>query len=163
MADLDPEIIAELSRFPVLEGIDPKYLAKMAELSRVRRYDPGDTIIREGDWDNWIYFLINGRVAVKKESEEVAVLSRAGDLFGEMRIMDGAIRCCSVSALEETTALAIDVSRMDKITGNDRVAFGCVMYKVFALLLAHRLRQSDDELVRLKRENEDLKKQLAAK
>jgi len=151
------ETIKELAKFPVLEGIDHKYLAKMAELSKVRRYDKDQTIIKEGQTDNWIYFLLDGKVQVLKNNEEIATFTHQGDLFGEMRVMDGTHRSATIIAMSDTTCLAVDASLIDKMTGNDKVAFGGIMYKVFALLLAHRLRQSDAELVRLKAENAELK------
>lgn len=61
-------------------------------------YDPGEVLIKEAQYDNWIYFLMSGKVGIQKQGEIIAVLKRMGDLFGEIGIIDGSPRSASIVA-----------------------------------------------------------------
>jgi CRP-like cAMP-binding protein len=91
---------------------------------------------------------------------EINILDQAGDVFGEMAILDGTARSASLYAIDETVCLATDASYLDRLSDNDRIAFTCILYHVFAELLSNRLRAMDEELVKVKEENQRLKGQL---
>jgi len=68
---------------------------------------PGAEIIREGDVDNSLFVLVDGRVQVSKSGQPIAELG-AGEVFGELALLDPAPRNASVTALTDTTILRID-------------------------------------------------------
>ena len=108
--------------------------------------------------DCWIYFLVSGGVRIVKHGEVLSVLNRTGDLFGEMGVIDGSPRSASVYAIDETVCLATDASYVDRLSGNDRVAFCYILFRVFAESLASRLRLTSEELIRVKEELVKIKK-----
>ena len=77
-----------------------------------------------------------------------------------MAILDSTARSASIYAIDETVCLATDSSYMDRLSENDKIAFTCILYHVFAELLSNRLRAMDEELVKVKEENLRLKSQL---
>jgi len=151
------EIIEKLHAMPVLSAFGEADLKGLLRLSKMVRYGAQEVILKEGQYDNWIYFLISGRVRIIKQDETIAVLKRRGDLFGEMGIIDGSPRSASIVALEETVCLAADASYADRLKGHDRIAFHAILYRVFAEILANRLRLADEEIVGLKDENARLR------
>jgi CRP-like cAMP-binding protein len=154
------ELIQKLRGIPTLKIFKDEDLRGVLELSRMIRYEPGSLIIREGQYDNWVYFLIFGKVGILKQGETIGVLKGKGDIFGEMGILDGSPRSASIMAIDETVCLAIDLSYADRLPEGDRVAFNCILYHVFAQILANRLRIADEELVRIKDENAVLRAEL---
>ncbi len=84
-------------------------------------------------------------------------LCRTGDIFGEMRLLSVSARTSSVEAVDETVCLATDVSAMDKLRKEDRVAFAAIYYMVMAEVLARRLKETSDELTRVRGELQRLK------
>ena len=98
--------------------------------------------------DCWIYYLISGKVKVIKDDEEIRVLQRTGDIFGEMGVIDGSARSASVIAATKTVCLATDTSYIDRLSGDSKIAFGCILYKLFSEILANRLRLTTDELIK---------------
>ena len=62
--------------------------------------------------------------------------------------IDGAARSASVMASENTVCLATDTRQIQRLTGDDRLAFGYILYRVFAETLAERLRLTTQELMR---------------
>lgn len=77
----------KLRQIPTLELFDEKDLQGALQLSKIRKYKPGELILEEGSYDNWIYFLVSGKVRIVKHGEELSVLRRKGDVFGEMGII----------------------------------------------------------------------------
>jgi CRP-like cAMP-binding protein len=99
-------------------------------------------------------------VRVVKHGVEINILDQTGEVFGEMGMLDSTVRSASIYAMSETVCLATDSSYLDRLSDNDRIAFTCILYHVFAGLLSNRLRSMDEELVKTKQENLRLKSQL---
>jgi CRP/FNR family cyclic AMP-dependent transcriptional regulator len=154
------EIVEKLRSIPTLKNFEDRDLQGILSLSRMIRFDSGEVIILEGQFDNWIYFIVSGKVGIQKRGETIGMLKERGDIFGEMGIIDGSPRSATITAIDETTCLAIDASYMDRLEGRDRVAFQCVLYQVFAQILVSRLRIADEEMVRVKDENAILRVEL---
>ena len=145
-------ILKKISKIPTLSAFSENDLKGVLELSKIRKYEPGEMIIEEGVFDSWIYFLVSGEVKVVKHENELSILKRTGDVFGEMGIIDGSPRSASIYAVEETVCLATDASYIDRLSGNDKIMFSYVLYRLFAEILANRLRLTSEELIRLKEE-----------
>ena len=154
------EIIQKLRAIPALKSFNDKDLGDILKLSKLIKYEPGELIIKEGQYDNWIFFLISGKVGIQKQGETISVLKRKGDLFGEMGIIDGSPRSASIMAIDETACLGVDASCMDRLEGEDKAAFTYILYRAFAEILASRLRIADEELVKTKDENAALRVEL---
>ena len=95
------EIIQKLRSLPILDSFNDKDLRGILKLSKMIQYEPGEQIIREGQYDHWIYFLVKGKVGVQKLGQTITVLRRTGDLFGEMGIIDGSPRSASIVAIDD--------------------------------------------------------------
>jgi CRP-like cAMP-binding protein len=145
-------LIQKLKQIPTLEPFDDKDLQGALQLSKIRKYEPGELILEEGSYDNWIYFLVSGKVRIAKHGKELSVLRRKGDVFGEMGVIDGSARSASAYAIDETVCLVIDASYIDRLSGNDRLAFCYILYRVFSECLANRLRLTNEELIKAKQE-----------
>jgi CRP-like cAMP-binding protein len=118
---------------------------------------PGETITREEEPDQRIYFIVSGKVRVTRHGVEIKVLARTGDVFGEMRLLSASGRTSSVSAVDETVCLVTDVAAMENLHKEDRVAFAAIYYMVMAEVLARRLKETSDELTRVRGELQRLK------
>lgn len=152
--------LEKLKEIPTLSTFSEKELKGLLELSRIRKYEPGELILEEGFFDSWIYFLISGKVKIVKHGEDVSVLKRVGDIFGEMSIIDGSPRSASVYAVDKTVCLATDASYIDRLSDNDRIAFCYILYRIFSEILAERLRSTTEELIKEKEENKKLRSHL---
>ncbi len=152
------KIVQKLGSIPTLGNFKTEQLKGMLELSKIRSYEPGELIIEEKKYDSWVYFLVSGNVRVVKEGVQINVLDHPGDVFGEMGIIEGSARSASVCAVSDVVCLAADASYLDRLSDSDKIAFTCILYHLFSELLSSRLRAMDEELVKLKEENERLKK-----
>jgi len=152
------ELIEKLKDVPVLHSFGKKDMNKLFSFSSVKKYFTGESIIEEGSYDNWIYFLVAGNVRIVKNGEEIGTLRRTGDIFGEMCVVDGSPRSASIEAIDDVTCLATDVSFMDHLYNEDKIAFCSIFYQMIAEVLACRLRDTSSELVKVKEELQNLKR-----
>ncbi len=148
------DLLDTIKKIPFLRSYEDKFLRKILELSKLRRYSPGEVITREGEYDCWLYVILAGEVKVVKGDEEIARLDARGGTFGELAVIDGEARSASIFSLSETTCLAIDGSIIDRLEARERQEFEAVYFRLLSEILAHRLRQTSSELSRLKQEME---------
>ena len=144
------DVIRRLRGLPLLRAIDPNYLKEIIHRSKVRTYGPGEVVTLEGSLEKWIYILLSGSVAIHKERKEVATLNEIGDTFGEMAFIDGKNRSASVTTREDTVCLVIDASFLMGGDKEQHLAFYAIFYQIFAEILARRLRETTEELARVK-------------
>ncbi len=147
------DIIQKIRAITPLKFIRDDDLKGLLRSSRMLKYDPDEIIFSEGEKSNWIYFLITGEAGIKKEGEIIGSLRRCGDLFGEMGIIDNSPRSATIVALTNTVCLAIDTSYAEKLKGNEKNAFNSILYRIFAEILAERLRKMDEEMLKVKNDN----------
>jgi len=150
-------ILKKLRKIPTLDAFSEKDLKGLMELSKIRKYEPGELILKENNYDCWIYFLVSGKIRIEKHGKDLSVLERTGAVFGEMGIIDGSPRSASVYAINEAVCLATDISYIDRLSGKDKIAFCYILYRIFSEILANRLRETSEELIKVKKENERLK------
>lgn len=143
--------IQKLMTIAPLRKFETKYLGQLIRLSKIREYEPGEPIIKEGGRDSWIYFLLSGKVSIEKKGMKIAYIDKVGEIFGEMRLLDGLARSASVYAEIKTVCLAFDPYADDSFSSSDeRTKFLLLLYKMFSEFLSSRLRILNNELSELK-------------
>ncbi|MEA2085274.1 MAG: cyclic nucleotide-binding domain-containing protein [Thermodesulfobacteriota bacterium] len=126
-------------------------LLSFLDLGKLIKYDPGEIIIREGDYGQWIYFLISGKVEIIKAGKPIDILARSGDLFGEMGVVDDSPRSATIQAVTKTLVLSVDASLIYNEPVRQPMAFSYTIFRFFAEVLAERLRYTTQENVKLKK------------
>ncbi len=90
-------------------------LDALAESSRLRRYAPGEAVVREGEASTALYLVATGDAVVLQRGREVARVA-AGDVFGEMAFLTGSARAATVRASEAALeVLEIDESGLQSL------------------------------------------------
>lgn len=150
------ENIQRLMSIQALKHFETRNLGKLLRLSKIRQYDDGEQIIQEGDMDPWLYFLLSGKIRISKAGEDIGVINTKGEIFGEMRIVDDQSRSASVFAVGETVCLAVDTSAGNRLSTSEekdeRLDFLLLLYRIFAEYMTARLRLTNEELVKAKRD-----------
>jgi CRP/FNR family transcriptional regulator, cyclic AMP receptor protein len=148
--------IQRLMAIPGLKEFETRNLAKLLRLSKIKEYRDGELIIKEGDEDPWLYFLLSGRLSIKKNDIEIGKISQVGEIFGEMRIVDSLSRSASVYADGKTICLGVDTSAKGRLATasveerDARLDFLLLLYRIFAEYMSIRLRATNDELIKAK-------------
>ena len=144
------KIIEFLKKIPVFEIFDEEGFRNLLKISKLNKYTSGQIIMKEGETDTHMYFLVQGTVEITKKGQVVATLRRRGDVFGEMGAIDAAPRSASACAKEDSLCLSTDFLAIEKFAGNDKIYLGYVCYRIFSEILVDRLRTTTGELMELK-------------
>jgi CRP/FNR family transcriptional regulator len=93
-------------------------------------YHDGDVIIRQGDVDDCMYVIQEGKVEIILESEgqeQLLNVLDTGDFFGEMALFDKDVRSATVRAKGNTKVLTVDKkSLMRRFLEDPSLAFRLV-------------------------------------
>jgi CRP-like cAMP-binding protein len=125
----------------VFEDLSPTELGQIKSQAVHKYYKKGDTIFREGDDADFIYFVESGEVAISvqkfTEEEEVSTLG-PGEYFGEMAVLYKNRRTATVIAREDTELLSIEHADFTKLM---------VSHPVLALRINEILANRNEELI----------------
>lgn len=155
--------IQKLLSIPALKNFETRNLSKILRLSKIREYDDGEVIIKEGDIDPWLYFLLSGKVVIKKSGVVISSINTIGEIFGEMRIVDDKARSATVYAEGRTVCLAVNTSAQKQYASGktsdkeETLDFVLLLYRIFAEYMSARLRLTNSELIKAKMEASKLK------
>ena len=114
--DGSTKLINKLKGIPTLSAFTNEDLQVLIRFSKLRTYESGELIIKEGSYDRWLYFIISGSVKVVNQGVDIAVMENLGDIFGEMGIVSETSRSASVFAMEEAVCLAANASDVENLT-----------------------------------------------
>lgn len=153
-------IINILRKVPFLNPHEEGHLMAILELSKLRKYEKGEIITKEGDYDTWFYIILSGEVSVLKQGKVIARIDSHDGTFGELSVIDGEPRSATVCAATNITCLAVDASFRDRLSPEERLPFDAVYFRLLSEILAHRLRQTTREFSETGRELDALKKSL---
>jgi signal transduction histidine kinase len=98
---------AWLARTALFSALPAEALDELAGLFTRRRHDDGEAFIHQGERENRMYLVAEGRVRIHHGEETVAELG-PGDVVGEMALLDEGPRTMSASALGPVTLYFMD-------------------------------------------------------
>jgi CRP-like cAMP-binding protein len=114
------------------------------------RAEPGGVLIREGDVDDYMLLIIQGRVDIvktdKRGQRQPMTSAGAGMTVGEMSMIDGEPRFASCIATEPTTIAVLTRDAMVRLILEDPALGTKVLIKLVTLL-SQRLRQTSSTLL----------------
>ena len=151
------EIIDQLMRIPALNSMDGEDLKELMAASQTKDFCTGDIIFEEGSMGKLIFYLISGKVRITKNGRVLMTLQRTGDVFGEMGPIGGKSRSASVKAISDVNCIEIDLSAIDSKNKSNTHKFRYLLFRGFAEILAARLRYTNEQLLTLQTELDQLK------
>lgn len=117
-ADADVAALADRLRLlgasPLFRDLEPEALLELARAARLVHFAPGQELVRQGEFGEHVLLIVEGRVEVlTRSTRELASVQAvtswllAGDLVGELAVLDGQPRAASCIALTDTSCLEI--------------------------------------------------------
>jgi CRP-like cAMP-binding protein len=130
---------------PIFSGLNELDRIQLEKQSNINIFEPGDTIIEQGDDSTTVYFLISGTVHVLDYSRSHRAITYAslndGEMFGEMAAIDGFPRSAWVCAISTCKIISLPGSTFINILKNN----ADISLKILAKL-SSRLRLSDEKI-----------------
>jgi CRP/FNR family transcriptional regulator, cyclic AMP receptor protein len=148
----------ELRTVPFLNSFSEEQLDDVLTSSNLIQAEPGDTIIQEGTIDSRIYVLLSGRLDVKVGAKIVTSISRAGEVFGELALINQDKRLASVVAGDKSVCLAVDQKFLQDLRPREEdPEFHAALFEFVARLIAKKLVATSERLGQVERELAALK------
>jgi CRP-like cAMP-binding protein len=124
----------------ILGGLSDGDMDWIAQAGRCRVVPAGTPIIIEQQAIDSLFIILDGLASVTVLGREVARLA-AGEILGEMSLLETRPPTASVTPAVATTLLAVSHAELRRKLKDD-IGFGCRFYHALAVLLAQRLRQT---------------------
>lgn len=106
---------ASLARFPVFAELDPATITELAGIGRIQRWPSGKTLFQRGDDDDRLIAIVKGRIRLSvmtPQGRELVLTSLgAGEVLGELALLDGEPRSTDATTMEPTSAILIHRDR----------------------------------------------------
>lgn len=119
-------------------------IARSASISH-EHFEPGEAILRQGDWGDKVYIIMKGEVEVVREEpgkgEILLTKQGPGDCFGELALLSNTPRTATVR-----TVTAVDALTIDRGAFNSLLAGFTPLRKIFEQMSQERLKRDKERL-----------------
>ncbi|EPX61775.1 cyclic nucleotide-binding domain protein [Cystobacter fuscus DSM 2262] len=108
-----------LPRIPLFSKLSPEAFLAVVEELKLKPFEPGATLITEGEAGQSLFAIVEGRVDVVRQGDggqnrKVACLGE-GDFFGEMALLSDAPRLASVVAATRTVVFELTREQVERL------------------------------------------------
>ncbi|BCS54992.1 Crp/Fnr family transcriptional regulator [Geobacter sp. SVR] len=130
-----------LEKIPLFSCLLADKRAKLQQIISEKHYKKNSIILMEDDSKNYMYVIFSGKIKVVRVNpdgkEQILVIRKRGDFFGEMTLLDGKAQPATIVAMEDATVGLISKSDFEQFFMKDEN----VLKQIIALL-CERLRES---------------------
>src|SRR2546421_6334226 len=101
-----------LARVDLFSGLRKKDLKDLATYCREGKFSPGSVMLSQGEQGLGLFILTKGTARITRKNspdgaEEVLGTAGAGDVIGEMALLDDLPRSATVTAVDDVTVLGM--------------------------------------------------------
>jgi CRP-like cAMP-binding protein len=133
-----------LERHPLLVSLEPAQLARIAQAGAIESYHAGEPIVADGSLGDALFLILSGQTAVHRGSQTFATLA-AGDLFGEMSLVEPVARSASVTAMSATFVFRLPHDALRALIAEDAQVASLLLVRIVKIL-SERLRRANQML-----------------
>ena len=147
MGEEQASAVELLARVPLLFGLEPSELERIAQVAIPRSFPKGARVFHEGDRTDACYVIRAGEVRVTREHSDGRAIALAtlgpGELVGELAMLDGGVRSASVEALTDVDLLAVSAADMKGLLERN-----AEITAKLVIALTKRLRETNERISR---------------
>ena len=139
----------------LFQGTSAEARRTLSERGRLRAFEAGEVLMRQGEDADSMYVILSGRVRVERDApgqSGPALLAELGanDVVGEIGVLDGGARTATVTAMEPTRTLELHRTLLAVVL----IQYPDVATELLRTL-SRRLRSTDEILDTLARDHKD--------
>ena len=134
----------EIEQLELLKGVNLDSVQGLLDHCPLREVKAGEVLIRAGDSNNFLYLVVSGRFRIHlKLDEDPMKAAEAGELIGEISLIDGQPASAYVIADADCRVLELDANILwSLVLSSPVVTFNLL------LVLAQRLRQNSALIIK---------------
>lgn len=137
--------LSSLAESPLFKGLKEQEFDYLADFFQVREIDSGKTVFVENMPGEALYLIRSGKVKVsmmQQEADEQNLITlHAGDVFGELALIDGSLRVTSARVAEAVQLYSLSRKNFLKLAA-EKPRLGIQLTLNIAKILSLRLRQA---------------------
>lgn len=130
-----------LENIPIFSCLLPDERSRLSQIITEKQFKRNSIILMEDDSKNFMYIIFSGKIKVVRVNpdgkEQILVIRKRGDFFGEITLLDGKSQPASVVAMEDTVVGLISKNDFEEYFMKDTNVL-----KEIITLLCQRLRES---------------------
>lgn len=123
-------------------------LKHLHENKKSRLYKKKNDIYREGEYPNYLYFIVSGKIKTIKTNEDgkelITAIYTEGDFFGYEALLENKNHPDSAEAIENSEVISIPKTNFFDLLYNNRE-----VSKKFIQLLSNKISEKEDKLLHL--------------
>ena len=128
-----------LQRVPLFAELEPRELERLSGSFKERTYEPGESVVAEGEHVSRFFVIESGEAAVKVHGDERGRLG-PGEYFGDVAMIDQGDRTASIEAESELKCYSLTFWDFRPLVESDaRIAWPLLQ------AMAKRLRAAEAE------------------
>ncbi|MCK4837808.1 MAG: cyclic nucleotide-binding domain-containing protein [Desulfobulbaceae bacterium] len=145
VCDLGADILGTIFKF-----LNDKETTEICPYLEFRSWRKGDVLMNDGEQGDFMGFVLDGKLAVKKETNFpgrftlIAILDR-GAMVGEISVVDRGLRTATVAAMEDANLLVLSCDALDSLISENPI-LGFKVLKRIIHVLSLRQRRAYDRL-----------------
>lgn len=148
--------LEQLQGIQLFSGLHQPALELIARIAKEETHSKGTKIFHHGDPGEKLYLILEGKVRISREvagmGEEALAILDAGQIFGEMALLDESPRSADAHVHEKCRLLAISRDAFDDLLFLNKDLAYEVLWSIVQMLLK-RLRETNDKLTFLSTSN----------
>ncbi len=130
-----------LEHIPLFSCLLPSEQTMLNQIIKEKHFKKNSVILMEDDSKNFMYVIFSGKIKVVRVNpdgkEQILVIRKRGDFFGEMTLLDGKSQPATIVAMEDAAVGLILKSDFEQYFMKD-----ATVLKQLISLLCERLRES---------------------
>ena len=134
--------VAELQRYSLFGGLQHEEIDLVRPYLELCTWQPGEFVLREGETNGRLHFVLDGLVRVKKRNRTLVDLGE-GETFGEVELLDVMPAVASIVAIKPTKLAMISNKSLHALYKSNPALFAMLVMNL-ARDLARRLRRMDE-------------------
>lgn len=150
-ASASQEFPPQLLDVPFFSTLPKRILSELVRFCTILECEAGECLIRQGEKDKSLIFLLNGEVQIEKDGELLAGAWRRGALLGEISHLKGTPRSATLIAQCSVQCLKVSPEFLNHLPENERNAYHAALFRHLAHVLADRLEVTSRRLVHLEK------------
>ena len=104
----------QLRRIQLFSDADEEELSKLGATAESVEFSERAVIIREGDFSRALLAIEEGTAEVTRDGQHIATLG-PGDVFGEVGVLDDALRNATVTATSDLKLIILDQFEVQRL------------------------------------------------
>lgn len=133
------DIVSLFKGFSLLEGFPENLVSELAQASEILELAPNTQILKQGQANEHLYFLIDGQVGVYVDGGRVSKMQRRGDLLGEMSVISNKPAGATILSETPVSLVRVDSRVFLNMKGPERDLFLSILYRIYATVLSEKL------------------------